>query len=440
MLLISAEPHSDSIKKGWGVLHEITEQKAVTEPLTALSATAKNAGEVPVLIAKAFEVFQSHRPRPVHISIPIDVQEEEVKEEWKPVVVPKRAEPKIDEVKKSAEMLKHAKTPLIMVGGGAVECESEIKYIAEAVSAVVCHTAAGKGILSDEHPLSMGAMMVRPEGREMIKNADVMLAVGTELSETDSFVDGYEINGEIIRVDIDENKINDLYKASVGIVADAKETCEKLCGELKGHIDNRADEVHRKIKDMKNNVMKSLNETEKQHVKILKALDEIAPENTIFSTDACQIAYTGQFAMPRYKTRTWFFPAGYCPLGNALPNAIGAKMAKPDVPVTVLVGDGGFMFTMPEIMVAVDEKMNLPIIIWDNSSLKQIKEGMIERDIEPIGISGANPDFVELAKACKCYGVKPKNIEEFKKEWRDALKRNVPTVIHIQENEEWLKN
>ena len=229
MLVISAEPHSDSIKKGWGVLHEITEQKAVTEPLTALSATAKNAGEVPMLIAKAFEVFQSHRPRPVHISIPIDVQEEEVKEEWKPVIAPKRAEPKISEVKKSAEMLKHAKTPLIMVGGGAVECESEIKYIAEAVSAVVCHTAAGKGILSDEHPLSMGAMMVRPEGREMIKNADVMLAVGTELAETDSFVDGYEINGEIIRVDIDENKINDLYKASVGIVADAKETCEKLC-------------------------------------------------------------------------------------------------------------------------------------------------------------------------------------------------------------------
>lgn len=440
VLVISAEPHSNSLGKGWGVLHEITEQKAITKPITAFSKTVKHANEVPKLLAKAFEIFASKRPRPVHISIPTDVQEEWVEEEWKAIMPPERAKPKMKDVATAAEMLKQAEQPLIMVGGGAVECGDDIRIIAEAVSAIVCHTAAGKGIVSDEHPLSMGSMMVKAEGKKILKNADVILAVGTELSDTDSFEDGYTFNGDIIRVDIDETKINDLYKAKLGIVADAKYTSEKIVEELKGHKDNKSDKAHEKIKELKQKIMGNLNESEMQHIKVLKALDEIAPENTIFATDACQIAYTGQFAMPRRRSRSWFFPAGYCPLGNSLPNAIGAKMAVPENPVSVIVGDGGFMFTMPEIMVAVDAKMALPIVIWDNGSLKQIKDGMVENNIEPVGIQGENPDFVQLAKACKCYGVKPNSMEEFKKEWSEALDRDAPTVIHIIENEKWLVN
>ena len=88
LLLLSAEAASYTIGKGWGVLHEITEQKKVTEPLTAFSATAYRADDVPSLLARAFTIFTSERPRPVHISIPIDVQAEIVDDDWEPVALP----------------------------------------------------------------------------------------------------------------------------------------------------------------------------------------------------------------------------------------------------------------------------------------------------------------------------------------------------------------
>lgn len=90
MLLVSAEPAVPTLGKGWGVLHEITEQKAVTAPLTALSATARRAQDIPEFLARAFSLLASERPRPMHLSVPIDVQAMEVNEEWQPVTLPAR--------------------------------------------------------------------------------------------------------------------------------------------------------------------------------------------------------------------------------------------------------------------------------------------------------------------------------------------------------------
>ena len=88
LLLISAEPKSESLGKGEGVLHEITEQKKVTEPLTAISETVKTPNDVPILLERAFTIFRSKRPRPVHISIPIDIQAKPVNTIWAPIQAP----------------------------------------------------------------------------------------------------------------------------------------------------------------------------------------------------------------------------------------------------------------------------------------------------------------------------------------------------------------
>ena len=158
-------------------------------------------------------------------------------------------------------------------------------------------------------------------------------------------------------------------------------------------------------------------------------MDEAAPDDTIWAGDACQLVYTGAFAMPVRSPRKWFYPAGYCALGNALPNAIGAKLAMPDHPVVVLAGDGGFMFTMPELMTASELKLTLPIIIWDNGGLKQIQDDMDHRDIDRVGVEGVNPDFVALAKACGCRGVRAESPEALSREFRRALGAEGPTVI-----------
>ncbi|MDX1576711.1 MAG: thiamine pyrophosphate-binding protein, partial [Kiloniellales bacterium] len=171
MLLLSAEAASYTIGKGWGVLHEVSEQKAVTRPLTALSATARRAADVPELMAQAFSLFASDRPRPVHISIPIDVQAELVEDTWTPVTLPSRPQPSADLIAEAAALLKAARRPVIMTGGGAWQAAADLTAIAERLGAVVIASTAGKGIVPDDHPLSLGAGTVRPEVQAFLGEA-----------------------------------------------------------------------------------------------------------------------------------------------------------------------------------------------------------------------------------------------------------------------------
>ena len=439
LLLLSAEASSETIGKGWGVLHEITEQKEVTRPLTALSATVRRASDVPELMAQAFSIFAGERPRPVHISIPIDVLAEEVEDDWQTVALPRRPQSGAGLVVEAAEMLRESRRPVIMIGGGAWEGGSDLMGIAEKLGAAVIASTAGKGIVPDQHPLSLSGSTVRREVRDHLAAADVILAVGTELSETDSFVERLDMRGRLIRVDIDARKMNDLYPADLAIVADARPTAAALAAALEGHdgsdIRNR---TRQEVARVRAAILDNLTPSEKQHVRLLDRLRSCTPQNTVFAGDACQLVYTGAFAFPVNGPRQWFYPAGYCALGCALPNAIGAMHAMPDHPVVALAGDGGFMFTMPELIVASDLGLPLPVIIWENGGLKQIQDDLDVRNIHRVGVEGRNPDFLMLARSCHCHAVRPESADEFGAAVASAFEADKPTIIAVEEGSPWL--
>lgn len=437
MLLISAEPPLNTIGKGWGVLHEITEQKRVTEPVCAFSETARCAADVPDLVARAFAVFASRRPRPCHISLPIDVQAEPVDEIWEPVPLPGRPGADPAQIAEAAAMLRAAARPVILLGGGAVGAAADMTAIAETLGAVVVASTAAKGIVPDDHPLALGGGGSRPEVHALLAEADTILAVGTELSETDSFVDRLALPGAIVRVDIDPSKIADLYPATVGIVADAARAMAALRAALDGHRGDRGP-AEARVAQIRGAIAASLDVSQRQHARLLGLLDRIAPPGTVWSGDACQIVYTGCHTMPVRRPRSWFYPAGFCALGCGLPNAIGAKLARPEAPVAVLVGDGGFMFTMPELLTAAELGLALPVILWDNDGLKQIRDDMIRRAIPRVGVDGLNPDFVALARACHCEGVRVDSEAGFETAFREALTADRPTVIVVREGDAWL--
>ncbi len=197
-------------------------------------------------------------------------------------------------------------------------------------------------------------------------------------------------------------------RSSIGIVSDAAIAMTALREALKNHNEQISTKNAAIVAAAKSAIADKLNISEKQHARLLTLMRGCLSDDTIISNDACQIAYTGTFAMPSRAPRSWFFPAGYCALGNALPNAIGAKMAKPDHDVVTVVGDGGFMFTMPELIVAAEHNMPLPVIIWDNAGYKQIRDDMDDRNIPRIGVEGMGPDFELLAKACHCDFIAPR--------------------------------
>lgn len=411
----------------------------MTTPLTALSATALSPADVPELIGQAFSIFASERPRPVHIAIPIDVLAMPVTEAWIPRGLPTHPMPQPEAVEAAAELLAQADRPLIMVGGGAVDAGAILTSLAELLNASVVSSNAGKGIVPDSHPLNVGGGSRRTPVQNYVAQADVILAIGTELSETDSFIERLNISGKLIRVDIDPRKINDLYPADLGIVADAGATAGSLLTTLQEDgVSGNGRDTAVQVAAVLEATMTEVSPIEEQHIKILNALRDVLPADTVFMGDIAQLVYTGSFAMPVEHPRLWHYPAGYCTLGCGLPNGIGAKLALPDRPVIVLAGDGGFMFTVQELITAAELGLSLPIIIWENGGLLQIKDDMNLRNIPPVGVEGINPDFVALAKSMGCYGLKPDSMEAFTTAVTEALTADRPTVIELNQGAGWL--
>lgn len=288
--------------------------------------------------------------------------------------------------------------------------------------------------------MSLSGSTVREEVRQFLGQADAILAVGTELSETDSFVERLDINGRLIRIDIDPGKMNDLYPADLAIISDAAPVIEGLASLLEGHDGatlRRSTESS--IGRIRSAMMANLTASERQHVRLLECLRSATPRDTVFAGDACQLVYTGAFAFPVSAPRQWFYPAGYCALGCALPNAIGAMRAPGERPVVAIAGDGGFMFTMPELMVACDLELPLPVIIWENGGLKQIQDDLDSRGIHRVGVEGSNPDFLMLARACRAHAVRPDSLDGFADAVTRALGASGPTIIAVvEEGVSWL--
>lgn len=441
MLIISSVTASRTLGKGWGCLHEISDQQAVTAPLTALSATALSPEEVPGLIAQAYAIFNSGRPRPVHISIPIDVLAMMTAGNWSATIPPVRPHPNLAQVQAAADILAQAERPALYVGGGAIGAGNSLIEIAELLDAGIISSNAGKGILPDSHPLNLGTSIWRAPTQRYLAQADVLLAVGTELSETDSFIERLEINGRLIRVDIDPAKINDLYPADVGIVADAAATAEALLIALrKKNINKAKSDSRQRIRAIGAQIMAELSPIERQHVEVLSALRRALPDNAAIMADITQLVYTGSFVMPVEQPGCWHYPAGYCTLGCALPMAIGAKMAQPQRPVIALVGDGGFLFTVQELATAAELGLSLPIVLWNNNGLGQIRDDMDRLQIPAIGVNPRNPDFVALAKAFGCHAVQPDSLTTLESAVSRAISANRPTLIEVKQDSDWLRN
>ena len=245
--------------------------------------------------------------------------------------------------------------------------------------------------------------MISPSVQRYLAKADVILAIGTELGEADSFIYDLPVKGKVIRIDIDPSRFNDAFPASVSVHGDAKVSCQMMIDQWREQeLTNSTADVISEISQVRKQQEEEYSAVERQHVTLLDTLRSVLSHNAVVMGDIAQLVYTGTAAMKTELPRTWFYPAGFGTLGCALPGAIGAKLASPQTPVVALVGDGGFMFTVNEVATAVEEELCIPIIIWHNHSYAMIRDGMVKRGIPQIGVNPRAPDFIKMAEAFGC--------------------------------------
>lgn len=440
MLVLSGACPTLTHGKGWGAIHELDDQAAVTAGFTAFSAMVRYPEELPELLARAYAVFRGSRPRPVHLSLPRDVLPLPVESDWKARRAPSLPMPDPAAIEEAAQRLARAERPLILVGGGAVGTRKPLTEIAERIGAPVLSTNAGKGILPYSHPLSLGCSVLQDASRQALAEADVVLLVGSEVAPGDHFLQKLEITGDIIRIDIDPTELTSVYSAAVPIQADARAAMLALSSALAGHQTRpRRSQAERRVRDILAGNASKVTDIEKMHARVWKTLRAALPADAIVMGDATQIVYTGCFAMPMEMERCWYYSGNYCALGAALPMAVGAKVGAPQRPVIAVAGDGGIMFMVNELATAAQEHLALPVIVWNNDALKEMVDQMDRRQIPRIGVEPRSPDFLGLAHSLGCHATRPANAEALHESVRDALAADRPTLIEVRQDSGWLK-
>jgi 5-guanidino-2-oxopentanoate decarboxylase len=343
-------------------------------------------------------------------------------------------------IDEAADCLASAMRPLILVGGGAVGCRKALTEIAERIGAPVLATSAGKGILPHSHALSLGCSMLQEASRETLADADVVLLVGSEVSSGDHFLPKLEISGDIIRIDIDPAQLTAVYPAAVPIQADTRAALLALSSTLASRVPKtQRSQGESRVREILARNAAKMTDLEKLHARVWTVLRSALPADAIVMGDASQIVYTGTFAMPMELERCWYYSGTYCALGVALPMAIGAKIGAPHRAVIAVAGDGGIMFTVNELATAVEERLALPVIVWNNDALQEIVEQMDSRQIPRIGVQPRSPNFVGLAESLGCHAVRAASADHLTRSLQEALAADRPTLIEIREDSPWLR-
>jgi thiamine pyrophosphate-dependent acetolactate synthase large subunit-like protein len=380
----------------------------------------------------AFNRFEAGRPRPCYLDLPMDLLEARVdvslateKARSNDVL----ANQAVD-VNGVLEALLSASRPLLFLGGGAWKAAASLRQLIELVNVPVVMTNSGKGVVPEDHPLSLGdGWMTHQLGREALEQADVILAIGVRFGPLTTSWWTRQMSGRLIHVDIDPTEIGKHTPASIGIVGDARQVAETLLTEIRQR-DVPARQLWLNVIDVRERRRAAIRKRAPDAVATLEGLRRVLPDETLVFNDINGIACWGAGAFTCRQPRTFHYPVGYGCLGFALPAAIGAKLARPELPVVVLTGDGGFLFSGHELATAVQERVSLTIVVFNDSAYGTIKADQSYRHPgRSIGNDLRSPDFVRYAEAFGIRGCRVDSVSKVPELVAKAVDQQLTTLI-----------
>lgn len=422
-------------RQSTGLLHEMRSQSEALRNVAAFSHRVSSVAEIGAAVARAFTLFRSERPRPAHIEIPLDLLE--ATEPAGPARTAPPAAPRVPDaarIEEAAALLARAERPALVLGGGARGAAAQCLALAERLAAPVATTANGKAIVDEEHPLSLGVSLHSTVVQEWLATRDVVLAVGTELAESDIWTaEPLPFQGKLIRVDLDPAQMYAGVPADVPLVGDAAATLDALALETAAVTPN-PDPTHTQTATLKAARDDESRPRDAHWLPYLEAIRGVLAPDAVVTSDSAQCCYYG--ALPHLTlgpNARYLHPTGFGTLGYALPAAVGAKAACPDRQVVALSGDGGLQFSIQELATAAALQQPLAVVVFDNSGYGEIRDEMNARGDAPLAVDHARVDLPALARAYGGHGATAHSPEELAKLLSTALTTPAPTLIVVPE-------
>ncbi|MCB4770377.1 5-guanidino-2-oxopentanoate decarboxylase [Ancylobacter sp. Lp-2] len=431
MLVISGVNRRNSLAQGRGLLHELPDQSAMVKSFALASHTLVDPAELPAVIAQAFAIMGSSRPGPVHIEIPTDVMPLPAGEIALRPTRPARPGTDAATLQRLAALCAGATRPVILCGGGAVSAGTAITALAEQLDAPVVLTTNARGLLAG-HKLRVPASPSLAAVRALIAQADLVIALGTEMGQTDydMYADGaFPPLASFVRVDIDALQLSREPRAALPVLSTVEAAVEGLLPLVSAHAGDGAARAQAAREAAWNGLSAKI----RTEIDVIESIYRALPEAIIVG-DSTQPVYAGNLYLDTARPLSWFNAAtGFGALGYGPPAAVGAAIGAPGRPVVCLTGDGGFQFSLAEIGSAADAGATVIFLVWNNDGYQEIETYMLDCGIEPEGVKPSAPDFAAIAGAYGVPALSLADVAELGPALAAAAQRNGPSLIEIHQ-------
>ncbi|HET7027517.1 MAG TPA: thiamine pyrophosphate-binding protein [Candidatus Limnocylindrales bacterium] len=461
VLLMTGSAHT--YMRGHGLFQEMerrqsAENPRIFEPITKQWFQPSRVDEMPFVVHRAWNQMTTGRPGPVLLDLPMDIQVESAEVR---VPVPEQREargrvrPPSDYVERAAALLRGARRPVIVAGGGVVlaDASPELTRLAERIGAPVVTTWNGKGAIDETHDLAGLTIgdTASSVGNELAASADVVLAVGMRFTDwsASSYRKGVTFSippSKLIQLDIDPREIGKNYPIEVPLLGDAKAGLEDLLVALgSGRPDARNESYRDEIARRKAAWFEQMEErsgssaTPMTMARAVREIQRATRDDAIVVTGAgLPQGMVKQRWVTRYP-RTHITSGGFSTMGFELPAAIGCQLAAPDRQVLAVGGDGSFLQTMQELAAAAMADVPVCMVVLDNSGWISIKGGQDHF----MGRSAATdfllpdgevyrPDYAAIARSFGIHGAYVERPDEVCDAVARALASGGPSLVHVR--------
>ncbi len=375
--------------------------------------------------------LRNRRPRPAVVEIVGEAFSAETAAEVLPPAPTRPRPPTVESVQAASKLLADAERPVIWAGGGVATeaAAAQLQRIAEMLGAPVITTQKGKGGMRWDHPLHVGNWANELPVRQLLAASDVMLAVGTRFSYFPTGGWSLRVPETLVQVDLDPAEIGRNYRATVGVVGDAELSLGAI-GDSLGSSGYESKEWRTaEVEDCKQRIEAAVGRP--IEVEVLDQIRTALPADALVFNDPTTIVFWARSCWRSEFPRTWFVPSGFGTLGYAMPAAIGAKVARPETVSIALAGDAGVMFTIQDLMTAVQEKIPVIVMVFNDRGYGVERRHQDHLYGRRSGVDILPPDFVAVAKAFGARGVSVADLSEVGATLESFLDTDGPVLIEV---------
>jgi acetolactate synthase-1/2/3 large subunit len=429
------------------------DQRALFKPVSKWNAMIDLPAQIPLLVRTAFQRMTTGKPGAVHLGFPFDVQKGSVDagQIWADAelgqVPAYRVAPPAAEVERMADILRTAKHPVLVCGGGPVisgACD-EVQRLAELIAAPVATSVSGQGVVSDQHPLALG--VVGSNGgtlptREVLMAADTVVFIGCRAGSVTTERGRYPAAGgcRILHIDIDPDVIGVNYATDAALIGDARLALTALCEALGNGVDDdtvkTAQAAVAAAKHKKFAVFHELAGKRDGLIRpetVIAALQKLMPPEAVIVADpGTPCPYVSGYYEHRRAGRHFVTNRAHGALGYALPGIVGAQYARPNAKCVAMMGDGSFGFACGELETIVRYQLPVTLLVISNAVFGWIKAGQKHGfDQHYFSVDFGRTEHARVAEA---FGVKAWRVEapeQLENTLQHALGTDGPTLVDI---------